>query len=92
MLTVSMTSKFRKDFKRLKRRNKDIPKLHRVVELLSKEQTLDESYRDHALTGNYAGFRELHIEPDWLLIYCIQDDVLMLSLIRTGTHSDLFRQ
>ena len=90
MLTVSMTSKFRKDFKRVKRRNKDISKLHRVVELLSQELPLDESYRDHALTGNYAGFRELHIEPDWLLIYCIQDDVLMLSLTRTGTHSDLF--
>ncbi|WP_443743245.1 type II toxin-antitoxin system RelE/ParE family toxin [Sutterella sp.] len=71
MLTVSMTSKFRKDFKRVKRRNKDISKLHRVVELLSQEFPLDESYRDHALTGNYAGFRELHIEPDWLLIYCI---------------------
>lgn len=90
MLTVAMTSKFRKDYKRVKLRNKDISKLHRVVELLSQELPLDESYRDHALTGNYAGFRELHIEPDWLLIYCIKDDVLMLSLTRTGTHSDLF--
>ena len=50
----------------------------------------DPSYKDHPLTGNYEGFRELHVEPDWLLIYAIKDDILVLSLTRTGSHSDLF--
>lgn len=91
MLSVSWTAQFKKDYKLAKRRNKDLGKLRRVVDLLSKELPLDEQYRDHALTGNYSGFRELHIEPDWLLIYRVHGDVLMLSLTRTGTHSDLFK-
>lgn len=89
MLSISWTSQFKKDYKLAKRRKKDLAKLRRVVELLSQELPLDERYRDHALTGNYTGFRELHIEPDWLLIYRVHEDVLMLSLTRTGTHSDL---
>ena len=56
-----------------------------MLELLSKELPLDERYQDHALTGKYSGYRELHIEPDWLLIYRVYGDILMLSLTRTGT-------
>lgn len=58
--------------------------------MLASEQKLDEKYRDHGLTGNYNGFRECHVEPDWLLIYRISRDMLELFLFRTGTHSDLF--
>lgn len=58
--------------------------------MLASEQKLDEKYRDHGSTGNYNGFRECHVEPDWLLIYRISRDMLELFLFRTGTHSDLF--
>ena len=92
MLSVTWTSQFKKDYKLAKRRKKNLAKLRRVVDILSKELPLDEQYRDHALTGNYRGHRELHIEPDWLLIYRVYGDVLMLSLTRTGTHSDLFEK
>ena len=57
---------------------------------LQNQTLLDPSYKDHPLTGNYEGFRELHVEPDWLLIYAIKDDILVLSLTCTGSHSDLF--
>lgn len=71
------------------KRGLDISLLDAVVESLAKGETLDEKYRDHALTGNYAGFRECHVKPDWLLIYLIEDDVLTLTLVNTGSHSDL---
>ena len=64
--------------------------LHEVINTLAQEQKLDEKYHDHSLTGNYRGFPECHIEPDWLLIYRISQDVLKLLLFRTGTHSNLF--
>lgn len=63
--------------------------LETVVELLLDGQTLPEKYRDHQLTGNWKGYRECHIEPDWLLVYKIYESKLILSLVRTGTHSDL---
>ena len=63
--------------------------LETVVELLLDGQTLPEKYRDHQLTGNWKGYREFHIEPDWLLVYKIYESKLILSLVRTGTHSDL---
>ena len=63
--------------------------LETVVELLLDGQTLLEKYRDHQLTGNWKGYRECHIEPDWLLVYKIYESKLILSLVRTGTHSDL---
>ena len=88
MLRITWTSQFKKEYKLAKRRKKDLNKLHTVLELLSKELPLDERYQDHALTGKYSGYREL--EPDWLLIYRVYGDILMLSLTRTGTHSDLF--
>lgn len=74
----------------MKKRGKDLAKLKYVVNELANQRTLDEKYRDHELTGNYRNFRECHIEPDWLLIYRIEKGELILALVRTGTHSDLF--
>ena len=86
---VRNTSAFKKDYKRAKKRGLDLCKLQRVVELLANGTSLPESFRDHALTGNWANHRECHIAPDWLLIYQIYEDVLVLELTRTGSHSDL---
>ena len=88
--TIKNTAQFKKDFKLAKRRNMDMQLLKDVVEKLANDEPLDEKHRDHALTGNWAGHRECHILPDWLLIYRIEDDVLVLVLTRLGTHSDLF--
>ena len=90
MLRLVLSSKFKKDLKRSKKRGKDLNKLYSIITKLQNQTLLDPSYKDHPLTGNYEGFRELHIEPDWLLIYAIKDDMLVLSLTRTGSHSDLF--
>lgn len=87
--SLKFTSKFKKSYKLMVKRGLDISLLDAVVESLAKGETLDEKYRDHALTGNYAGFRECHVKPDWLLIYLIEDDVLTLTLVNTGSHSDL---
>lgn len=86
---VRNTSAFKKDYKRAKKRGFNLSKLQRVVELLANGTSLPESLRDHALTGNWANHRECHIAPDWLLIYQIYEDVLVLELTRTGSHSDL---
>ena len=67
-----------------------VNELMEVIDLLANQQTLPEKYKDHKLTGNYVGFRECHINPDRLLIYKIEEDRLILNLVRTGTHSDLF--
>lgn len=88
--TIKNTAQFKKDFKLAKRRNMDMHLLKDVVAKLANDKPLDEKHRDHALTGNWAGHRECHILPDWLLIYRIEDDVLVLVLTRLGTHSDLF--
>ena len=90
MLKIEYHKSFKKDYKRVKKQGYSIAKLEPVIALLADEQQLPESYRDHALKGNYDGFRECHIQPDWLLIYRIEDDVLVLTLARTGSHSDLF--
>ena len=90
MLTISYSSRFKKDFKVIKKRGYDIALLEEVLEILCAEQVLPQKYRDHALTGNFIGHRECHITPDWLLIYKIENHELLLSLTRTGTHSDLF--
>jgi mRNA interferase YafQ len=71
------------------RRGKDITKLEKVVDMLASGKTLPEKYRDHKLTGNWVGYRDCHIEPDWVLIYKIENDILILTLSRTGSHSDL---
>lgn len=86
---VRNTSAFKKDYKRAKKRGLNLSKLQRVVELFANGTSLPESLRDHALTGNWANHRECHIAPDWLLIYQIYEDVLVLELTRTGSHSDL---
>ena len=85
--TVRPTSRFQKDLKRIARRGYNTELLTAVIKKLANGEHL----RDHALTGDYAGCRECHITPDWLLIYEISDDTLLLYLTRTGTHSDLFK-
>ncbi len=87
---VKVTTQFRKDYKMDLRRNLNIGLLEEVVAILSMGGPLPEKNRDHSLSGNWAGYRECHILPDWLLVYRIENDVLVLTLSRTGTHSDLF--
>ena len=90
MLTLRTTGQFRKDYKLAKKRGLDLSLLEMVIDTLLSEKQLDEKYYDHALTGNYVGFRECHIQFNWLLIYRIERDGLILITARTGTHSDLF--
>ena len=90
MLDLIMTTQFRKDLKRINKRGKDLSLLKDVLQTLREEQALEEKYRDHALTGNYIGFRECHVQPDWLLVYAINKEELILTASRTGSHSDLF--
>ena len=92
MLRVEYTGQFKKDYKLALKRNYDIDELVKVINILSNEEILPEKYRDHALI-NYtksSNVRECHIKPDWLLIYKKYPDRLVLELLRTGTHSDLF--
>lgn len=88
MKTVSRTSQFKRDVKRIQRQGKDLEKLKRVVESLVKGESLAQAYRDHVLVGQYKGTRECHLEPDWLLVYELAENEIVL--IRTGSHSDLF--
>ena len=88
--TVRRTARFRKELRKMLRRGADISKLETVVRLLAAGETLPPQYRDHALTGDMAGTRDCHITPDWILLYRIEEDVLVLALTRTGTHADLF--
>ena len=92
MLKVEFTGQFKKDYKLAIKRGCNSYELETVITLLVNEQPLPEKYRDHALTNsrNYKDMRECHIEPDWVLIYKVIKDTLILRLIRTGSHSDLF--
>jgi mRNA interferase YafQ len=92
MLKPKFTGQFKKDYKRAVKRGCRPEKLEKVITILVNEQPLPEQYRDHALVNsrNYQDMRECHIEPDWLLVYKIVQDELILKLIRTGSHSDLF--
>ena len=90
MLKVRYSAQFRKDFKLAKKRGLPLGELKDVLETLAAEKPLDEKYCDHALKGKYVSFRECHIRPNWLLIYRISKDELVLIAQRTGTHSDLF--
>lgn len=92
MLKLEYTGQFKKDYKLAVKRGCDIQELTNIITLLANEQPLPEKYRDHALENsrNYKNMRECHIKPDWLLIYKVYQDRLILELIRTGTHSDLF--
>lgn len=88
---IKFTNRFKKDLKLAKKQGKDIDKLFNVVEKIANDEPLDEKFRDHSLMGNYKGTMECHIEPDFLLIYEKFEDILVLTLIRTGSHSDLFK-
>ncbi len=89
--TIRPTSRFQKDLKRIAKRGYNTELLTAVIKKLANGEPLAQKHRDHALTGDYAGCRECHITPDWLLIYEISDDTLLLYLTRTETHSDLFK-
>ena len=87
---IERTPTFKKDFKLAQKQGLDLNKLKEIITLLANGELLPPKNKDHQLKGNYKGHRECHIEPDWLLIYKIQDDMLILSLVRTGSHSKLF--
>lgn len=89
-LKLVPTSQFKRDYKRMKKRGLNMAELQIVLDKLCADKPLEERHRDHALVGRYAGFRECHIRPDWLLVYAIDKDRLILVASRTGTHSDLF--
>ena len=88
---VKFTNQFKKDLKLAKKQGKDLNKLYDVIDLLAKGERLEARYRDHALTGDYKGTRECHLEPNWLLVYEHIDDVLVLMLYRLGSRSELFK-
>lgn len=90
--TVKSTTQFKKDFKLAMKRGLKIELLEKVIATLAMGETLCEKYKDHALTGNWVGHRECHVLPNWLLIYRIEDEVLVLTLVRTGTYRDLFKK
>lgn len=87
---IYWTSSFKRDYKRLMRRGKRWELAEAALAYLCRGQALPARYHDHALTGDYAGFREFHVQPDWLIVYKLDDGALVLTLMRTGTHSDLF--
>jgi mRNA interferase YafQ len=90
MLTIKYETSFKKDFKRVLKRGYDIRLFEEVVGTLANGEQLPEKYKDHRLIGDYKDCRECHITPDWLLIYRVNGNELILYLTRTGTHSDLF--
>ncbi len=90
MLIAVRSSRFKRDVRRAKARGKDLRKLRRLLESLIEEEPLSARHRDHPLRGIWKGYREAHIEPDWLVIYRVKGSEL--HLVRTGTHSDLFRE
>lgn len=90
MLTIKFHSAFKKDYKRVVKRGYNVKLMEDVINKLAKQEQLPEKNRDHALSGDYMGLRECHITPDWLLIYEINNEELILFLTRTGTHSNLF--
>ncbi len=88
MKAIFQTGQFKKDLKRIKKRGKDTAKLKEVVSTIAKSEALEDRHRDHALSGEWSGSRDCHIEPDWILIYRADGESLFLE--RTGSHSDLF--
>ena len=89
-LDIVWTSQFKKDYKLAMKRGQNINLLDNIIRLLAKGELLPETNRGHALSGNWIGHRECHNQSDWLLVYRVDDDILVLTLTRTGTHSDLF--
>ena len=90
MYNLRFTNKIQRNIKLMKKRGKDLEKLKTVLNLLQRGIALPAKYKDHALTGNYIGCRECHIEPDWLLVYEIINEELIILLLTTGSHSDFF--
>lgn len=90
MYKIKFTTTYKKSYKRIKKRGLDISLLDEVIELLRQGIPLPLHYHDHELKGKFAGFRECHIKPDWLLLYLQEDDVLVLTLVDTGSHADIF--
>ena len=90
MYQIQYTVRMKRDAKRMKRQGKDMSKLTLVLSLLASGNPLPPNYKDHPLSGNLKGFRECHIEPDWLLMYQIYEDTLILAATATGSHADLF--
>lgn len=92
MLQIIPTKQFKKDLKRIaKDSKKDLNKLNKIINLLAEKKQLPRENKDHQLKGKLKNYRECHIEPDWLLIYQVKDNILVLSLVRTGSHSDLLQ-
>jgi mRNA interferase YafQ len=92
MLELKVTSKYKKDRKLMKKQGKDLSQLISIIEKLQRQETLDPKHHDHPLQGNYIRHRECHIEPDWLLIYRVDNKALILTAVRTGSHSDLYKK
>ncbi len=92
MYRVKFTTTYKKSYKLMKKRGLNMSLIDETVDYLRQGIPLEEKYRDHALTGNFEGFRECHIKPDWLLIYLIENDILTLTLVDTGSHSDIFKK
>ena len=89
MLDVAFTLQFKKDMKRKRKQGADLAKIDEIITMLRRGESLPERNRDHALSGTYRGHRECHIEPDWLLIYRLDSNLLVLTAVRTGSHSEL---
>ena len=89
-LQVKFSNRFKSDLKLAKKQNKNLDKLFLIIEKLANLEKLDDKYKDHLLIGEYKGLSECHIEPDWLLIYYVENNTLILVLSRLGSHSDLF--
>lgn len=90
MREIYFHAAFKRDYKRIQKRRYPLSELEAVIELLRRDEPLPPRCRDHALKGDFAGLRECHIRPDWLLVYRLHEDALVLTLTRTGTHADLF--
>jgi mRNA interferase YafQ len=89
-LDIAWTNQFKKEYKLAAKRHLDMELLDNIIRTLSRGEQLPAQYKDHPLSGEWSGHRECHILPDWLLVYRIENDVLILTLVRTGTHSDIF--
>ena len=92
MYIIKFTSAYKKSYKLMKKRGMDLSLLNEVVDKLRQGMPLEEKHHDHELKGKFAGFRECHIKPDWLLIYLLENEILTLTLVDTGSHSDLFKR
>ena len=90
MYRITLKRQFKKDFDLMKRQGRPLGELRRVIDVLATGAKLEAKYKDHPLRGEYVNCRECHVEPDWLLIYKINGNVLELILVRTGSHSELF--